>query len=84
MVKNSRLHFAIRVCAELLNLKGGEVPNAKLLPVLQQRINELGEGGTKVEWLKEISERFDIHIPETGAVKEYQKKVDPSGLEDAS
>lgn len=66
VVQNAKLHFAIRACAELLNIKGGEIPDAKLMPVLQQRINELEQDGSKVEWLKEITERYGMKIPETG------------------
>ena len=72
VVQNAKLHFAICACAELLHIKGGEIPDAKLMPVLQQRINELGEGGSKVEWLKEITDRYGVKIPETGPMKEYQ------------
>ncbi len=78
VVQNAKLHFAIRACAELLNIKGGEIPNPNLMPVLQQRINELGQGGSRVEWLKEITDRYDLKIPETGPMKEYQRQIDLS------
>ena len=58
--------------------KGGEIPDAELMPILQQRINELGHGGSKVEWLKEIMDRYSLKIPETGPMKEYQKRIDLS------
>jgi hypothetical protein len=76
VVQNLKLHFAIRACAELLNIKGGEIPDAGQMPMLQQRINEIGEHGSKVEWLKEIAERYSIKIPETGPMQEYQKRID--------
>jgi hypothetical protein len=75
VVQNVKLHFAIRACAELLNIKGGEIPDSKLMPVLQQRIKELGDGGSKVEWLKEIVDRYGVKIPDTGSMKEYQKRL---------
>ena len=78
VVQNAKLYFAIRACAELLNIKGGEIPNPNLMPVLQQRINELGQGGSRVEWLKEITDRYDLKIPETGPMKEYQRRIDLS------
>ena len=78
VVQNAKLYFDIRACAELLNIKGGEIPNPNLMPVLQQRINELGQGGSRVEWLKEITDRYDLKIPETGPMKEYQRRIDLS------
>jgi len=78
VVQNAKLYFAIRACAELLNIKGGEIPDEKLMPVLQQRINELGHGGSKVEWLKEITDRYGVKIPETDPMKEYQRRIDLS------
>ena len=75
VVQNAKLHFAIRACAELLNIKGGVIPDVKLMPALHQRINELGQGGSKVEWLKEITDRYGVKIPETGPMKEYQKQI---------
>ncbi len=80
VVQNAKLHFAIRACAELLNIKGGEIPDKKLLQVLQQRINELGHSGSKVEWLKEITDRYGVKIPETGPMKEYQRGIDLSAI----
>ena len=80
VVQNPKLHFAIRACAELLNIKGGEIPDAELMPILQQRINELGHGGSKVEWLKEITDRYGVKIPETGQMKEYQRGIDLSAI----
>lgn len=80
VVQNVKLHFAIRACAELLKIRGGEIPDAALLTVLQQRINELGHSGSRVEWLKEITDRYDVKIPETGPMKEYQKESDLSAI----
>ena len=84
VVQNAKLHFAIRACAELLNIKGGAIPDAELMPVLQQRINELGHGGSKVEWLKEITDRYGVKIPETGPMKEYQRGFDLSVIRNMS
>ena len=80
VVQTVKLHFAIRACAELLKIRGGEIPDAALLTVLQQRINELGHSGSRVEWLKEITDRYDVKIPETGPMKEYQKESDLSAI----
>jgi len=84
VVQNAKLHFAIRACAELLNIKGGEIPDAKLMPILQQRINEIGQRGSKVAWLKEIAGRYGVKIPETGPMKEYQKQINIEPLKDAT
>lgn len=80
VVQNVKLHFAIRACAELLKIKGGEIPDIELMAVLKQRINELGRSGSKIEWLKEITDRYDVKIPETGPMKEYHKHIDLSAI----
>jgi hypothetical protein len=74
VVMHSGLNAGIRIAQEKANIKGGEIPNAKLLPLIQERIKELEgsykEGKYQCAWLTEIYERYNF----TDTPKKSKKK----------
>jgi hypothetical protein len=61
-VMNPLMNAGIGMAAQLLNIKGGCVPNAELLPELQKRIRELEDNMENTEWLPEIGDRYNLKI----------------------
>lgn len=59
VVYHTGLNAGIKIAQQKFNLYGGQVPNVKLLGLLQQRIKEI-EANEKVEWLNEIYERYNL------------------------
>ncbi len=75
VVVHPGLNFAIRCSQEKLNIKGGEIPNAELMPLLHQYINEICDNGSKTPWLKEIADRYKLTIPEVKDFQEMKKII---------
>lgn len=64
-VLNKTMFAAIQVAQKRLNLIGGEVPNAKLLPFLQKYMKEAEyheKGVEEASWVNEICTRYGISI----------------------
>jgi len=76
VVLNPAMNAGIGMATQLLNLKGGEIPNADLLPNLQQRIAELEEDMENTAWLPEIGERYHLTIKYGTYVKPVKKPND--------
>jgi hypothetical protein len=61
---NKTMHDTIKVAQDRLNLHGGEVPNAKLLPLLQRYMKEADaheRGEAEATWVNtEINSRYSI------------------------
>jgi hypothetical protein len=56
-----KIHGAI-VCAQhRLNLFGGEIPNAELLPVLQSYLKSVTDYDNPPEWVGELEKRFELN-----------------------
>ena len=55
------LNAAIAMAQEKLNIKGGEIPNARLLPLLQAKIKELEQDMDDCPWLPEIFTRYNLN-----------------------
>lgn len=54
------LNAGIAIAQQKLNIKGGEVPHARFIPIFQKRVAELEKDMEQTEWLKEIYTRYDL------------------------
>lgn len=60
MVYNEALKAGIAIAAQKYNIKGGEIPKAKAIPVIRAYAKDLERRGNKTPWLKEIYDRYGI------------------------
>lgn len=64
VTQNRRMFEEITIAQDRLNLKGGEIPNGKLLPLLQQYMREAEHherGVNPAEWVNtDINARYNI------------------------
>lgn len=67
VILNTKLHTDILYAQKRLNLFGGEIPNAELIPLLQQYIHELEPDKTRIErtkplWAIELLEKYGVKL----------------------
>ena len=60
------LHAGIRIAQEKFNIKGGEIPSATGILLIQKYVYELEKKELHCPWLSEIGERYnlDMHLKE--------------------
>ena len=51
VVLHTGLNAGLAIASQKFNIKGGEIPNVKLLPLFNQYVKELREKGESCEWL---------------------------------
>lgn len=54
------LNAGIAIAQQKFNIKGGEIPMAKSIPVIRAFINELERLGDNTPWLQQIFFRYNI------------------------
>jgi hypothetical protein len=59
---NIKLRTDIFEAQKRLNLYGGELPNAELLPKLQDFIKSLSDYNNPPEWVKELEKKYGLHF----------------------
>lgn len=59
-VLHEGLNAGIAMASQKFNIKGGEIPHADKLPILNKYIKEMEEGYDKTPWLSEIYTRYNI------------------------
>jgi hypothetical protein len=67
-VFNKRFNADIVSAQKRLNIYGGEIPNATLLPVLQERIKELSDYYNPPQWVLELERRYKLRNPRGSGV----------------
>jgi hypothetical protein len=59
-VFDARLNNALMYAQYRLNLLGGELPNAELVPVLQEYINSVTDYKKPPQWVRELEKEYGI------------------------
>lgn len=57
---NESLNAGIAIAQQKFNIKGGEIPMAKSIPVIKAFIKELEQLGDDCPWLQQIYYRYNI------------------------
>ena len=60
VVYDEGLNAGIAIASQKFGIKGGEIPEARSIPVIRAFIRELEREGEKTKWLKEIYTRYNI------------------------
>lgn len=60
VVYNETLNAGIAIASQKFNIKGGEIPEWKSIPVIHAFVNELERRGDDTPWLQEIFSRYNI------------------------
>jgi hypothetical protein len=60
VVYNEALNAGIAIAAQKFNIKGGEMPKAKSIPIVRAFIHELERKGEDTPWLERIYSRYNI------------------------
>lgn len=62
VIYNEGLNAGIAIAQQKFNIKGGEIPMAKSIPVIRAFIHELERLGDDTPWLQQIYSRYNINI----------------------
>lgn len=60
VVYNEGMNAGIAIASQKFKIKGGEMPEARAIPVIRAFIKELEREGDNTPWLKEIFNRYNI------------------------
>lgn len=60
VVYNEGMNAGIAIASQKFKIKGGEIPEARAIPVIRAFIKELEREGDNTPWLKEIFNRYNI------------------------
>jgi hypothetical protein len=65
VVQHEGLNAGIAIAAQKFNIRGGEIPKAKFIPVIRAFIHELERLGDNTPWLNEIYSRYNLRNKQT-------------------
>ncbi len=60
VVYNEALNAGIAIASQKFHINGGEVPEARAIPVIRAFIKELEREGDNTPWLQQIFTRYNI------------------------